>query len=87
MASDEQRKKRRRRVARWVFWGVNVIGLIIAIPVLNAVWPLVKVYWETSVRIGRERQPRVSDQPIDRSNRAWRRRTDRIETTKPLSKR
>ena len=36
-----------KRIGKWTFWITNVIGIIIAIPILTAVWPLVQVYWST----------------------------------------
>ncbi len=36
-----------RRIGKWAFWITNLIGVIIAIPLLSAVWPLMNVYWNT----------------------------------------
>ena len=36
-----------KRIGKWTFWITNVIGIIIAIPILVSVWPLLKVYWTT----------------------------------------
>jgi len=36
-----------KRIRKWTFWITNVIGIIIAIPILVSVWPLLKVYWTT----------------------------------------
>ncbi len=36
-----------KRIGKWTFWITNVLGIIIAIPILVSVWPLLKVYWST----------------------------------------
>ena len=36
-----------KRIGKWTFWITNIVGVIIAIPILAAVWPLLKVYWTT----------------------------------------
>lgn len=36
-----------KRIGKWTFWITNIVGVIIAIPILTAVWPLIKVYWTT----------------------------------------
>ncbi|MCS1408899.1 MAG: hypothetical protein M2R45_02077 [Verrucomicrobia subdivision 3 bacterium] len=36
-----------RRIGKWTFWITNIVGAIIAIPILAAAWPLLKVYWST----------------------------------------
>ncbi len=36
-----------KRIGKWAFWITNIVGIIIAIPILSAIWPLLKVYWTT----------------------------------------
>jgi hypothetical protein len=36
-----------KRIGKWTFWITNIVGVIIAIPILTAVGPLLKVYWTT----------------------------------------
>jgi len=47
VTTEPKPRSRRRRWVRWTFWIANILGIIIAIPVLTAVWPLLKVYWST----------------------------------------
>ena len=42
--SDQQRRKKRRRI---IFWSVNIIGLLLAIPLLKVTWPLLEIVWKT----------------------------------------
>ena len=47
---DESSQPKRRRWRRWGYWtfiGSNVVGLIIIIPLLAAVLPLLKIWWNT----------------------------------------
>ena len=37
-------RKRRRRI---LFWGINLLALLLAIPLLKATWPLLEVIWKT----------------------------------------
>ena len=36
-----------KRIGKWAFWITNIVGVIIAIPILSAIWPLLNVYWTT----------------------------------------
>lgn len=36
-----------KRIGKWAFWICNLVGILIAIPILNAIWPLLEVYWAT----------------------------------------
>ena len=47
---DESSQPKRRRWRRWGYWtfiGSNVVGLIIIIPLMAAVLPLLKIWWNT----------------------------------------
>ena len=36
-----------RRIGKWTFWIVNILGILVAIPLIKAVWPLLEVGWAT----------------------------------------
>lgn len=42
--SVQANRKRRRRI---IFWSVNIIGLLLAIPLLKVTWPLLEIVWKT----------------------------------------
>ncbi len=43
-ANDKDRRKKRRRI---IFWSVNILGLLLAIPLLKVTWPLIEIIWKT----------------------------------------
>lgn len=46
-----------RRIGKWTFWMVNILGILIAIPLLKAVWPFLEVWWATSSEARLEANP------------------------------
>lgn len=47
-----------RRIGKWTFWIVNILGVLIAIPLLKAIWPLLEVGWATRSEARLEANPR-----------------------------
>ena len=50
MSEPEKIKGTSRRSRGWRFWlfvGVNVLGVVVAIPLLQAVFPLISIWWNT----------------------------------------
>lgn len=43
----EKKTRNWKRIGWWTFWITNVLGVLIALPILMAIWPLVTVYWNT----------------------------------------
>jgi len=44
MIPSDPIRKRRKRV---LFWSINLLALLLAIPLLKATWPLIEVLWKT----------------------------------------
>lgn len=43
----EKKTRNWKRIGWWTFWIVNVVGILIALPILMSIWPLLNVYWNT----------------------------------------
>lgn len=46
-----------RRIWKWTFWIGNILGILIAIPLLKAVWPFLEVWWATRSEARLEANP------------------------------
>lgn len=57
-------RSRWRRPGLLIFWGLNLIGVVIAVPLLSAVYPLLNIWWNTRSQESVERYvERTKDTP------------------------
>jgi hypothetical protein len=45
--SESNTRARKRRRGRFLFWSINILALLLAIPLLKLTWPLLEIAWKT----------------------------------------